>query len=184
MGAHDYMAPMPSSVENSTEMRRELRKAHGLPPLWPSPRLSVRLRGSLSLWNFSLPPTLPARVRAFPTLSESILHTRTSVGLVPGRSCRVLPFAFVRVPGHAVCFLSSMLVPGFAVPVCFLSSMLSTTVHTLGSAPVTRMCDPVWFEDSQEKFTRTGQQGHTDKQTAAQLLRPIRAHHIHRAGLL
>ena len=30
--------------------------------------------------------------------------------------------------------------------------------------------------DSQEKFTRTGHRG-TDKQTAAQLLRPIRAHH-------
>ena len=23
------------------------------------------------------------------------------------------------------------------------------TLHTLGSAPVTPMCDPVWFEDSQ-----------------------------------
>ena len=99
-GPHDYpiMAPMPSTVEYSTGVPpRCPPNASGAtegdqrpsPP--PSGSKGVAPRSGTSRFH----PPSQLELEHFRHLSvESIVHTRTSVGLVPG---------------HAVCFLSSML---------------------------------------------------------------------------
>ena len=96
------MAPMPSTVENSTEcrvarpMRRELPKK----PLG-APRVRQGSEGgSRPFWDFSLPPTLPARVRAFPTLKCRDYCTHTYQCRASTRSCRVLPFLLYSTTVH------------------------------------------------------------------------------------